>query len=67
MNRRTVTSPVDSREVLARLPVQTEDLTHGQIARISGGGIRWRDILRDLFGIDLGTNPPEADTSGPVL
>ena len=63
MNKRTVTSPVDSREVLARLPVQTVDLTTGQIARISGGGIRWRDILRDLFGIDL----PEANSSGPLL
>ena len=67
MNRRTVSSPVDSSGIPARLAIRTEDLTHGQIARISGGGIRWRDILRDLFGIDLGTNPPEADTSGPVL
>ena len=67
MNRRIVSSTVDSSRIPARLPIRTEDLTHGQFARISGGGIRWRDILRDLFGIDLGTNPPEADASRPLL
>lgn len=67
MNRRIVSRPADSSGIPARLPIRTEDLTHGQTTQISGGAIRWRDILRDLFGIDLGTDTPETDASGPVL
>lgn len=67
MKSRIVSCPADSSVIPARLPIRTEDLSTGQTAQVSGGAIRWRDILRDLFGIDLGTNTPEADASGPAL
>ena len=67
MKSRIVSRPADSSGIPARLPIRTEDLSTGQTAQVSGGAIRWRDILRDLFGIDLGTNTPEADASGPAL
>lgn len=67
MNRRIASSPADSSGIPSRLPIQTEDLTEVQIAQIFGGAIRWRRILRDLFGIDLGTNPVEENTAAPLM
>lgn len=67
MKRRIVSCPADSCGIPSRLPIRTEDLTNGQTAQISGGAIRWRRILRDLFGIDLGTNLPETGAAGPLL
>lgn len=67
MKRSIASRPADTSGIPARLPIRTEDLTDGQTAKISGGAIRWRAILRDLFGLDLGTNTPETDASGPVL
>lgn len=67
MESRIVSRLADSCGIPSRLPIQTEDLTDGQTAQISGGAIRWRDILRDLFGIDLGTSMPETSAAGPLL
>ncbi len=67
MNKRFESSTVGTLKNPARLPVKTEDLTAVQTAQISGGAIRWRDILRNLFGIDIGTNLPETGAAGPVL
>ncbi|MDE3259505.1 MAG: hypothetical protein OYM47_16885 [Gemmatimonadota bacterium] len=67
MKRRIASRPADTSRIPARLPIRTEDLTDGQTAKISGGAIRWRRILRDLFGIDLGTNLPETSAAGPLL
>ena len=67
MKRRFETSKMGTLKNPARLPVQTEDLTAVQTAQISGGAIRWRNILRDLFGIDLGTNPPETGAAGLLM
>ncbi len=57
MNRRTVSSPVDSSGIPARLPIRTEDLTHGQIAGISGGdagfGRLIRELVAEIFGVRL--------------
>lgn len=67
MNRRIASRPADSSEIPSRLPIRTEDLSAGQTAQISGGAIRWRNILRDLFGIDLGTNPPETGAAALLM
>lgn len=67
MNRRFETSTLGTLKNPMTLPVQTEDLTEVQIAQIFGGAIRWRRILRDLFGIDLGTHLPETGAAGPLL
>ena len=63
MNRSIASSPAASHEDPTRLPVQTEDLTAGQTARVSGGRIRWWNIFGELFGAD----PPETGDSGSVL
>ncbi len=67
MKRRIASRLVDTSGIPSRLPIRTEDLTDGQTARISGGAIRWRAILKDVFGIDLGTNLPETGAAGPLL
>ena len=67
MKSRIVSRPADSSVIPARLPIRTEDLTAGQTAQISGGAIRWRRILSDLLGIDLGTNMPETSAAGPLM
>ena len=53
MNRRTVSSPVDSSGIPARLPIRTEDLTHGQIARISGGDAGFGRLIRDILVAEI--------------
>ncbi len=57
MNRRIASSPAASHEVPARLPVQTEDLTAGQTAQISGGdaglGRLLRNWVAEIFGVTL--------------
>lgn len=66
MNRRIVSSPAAFHEVPARLPVQTEDLTAGQTARISGGdglGRLIRNLVAEIFGVTL----PEPDRSSRTL
>ncbi len=67
MTRRIEISPVDSSGIPARLPIQTEDLTAGQIARISGGdaglGRLLRRLIAELFGVKL----PEPDVPSTVL
>ncbi len=67
MNRRFETSTTGTLKNPARLPNRTEDLTPGQTAQISGGAIRWRRILSDLLGIDLGTSMPETSAAGPLM
>ena len=67
MNRRTVSSPVDSSGIPARLPIRTEDLTHGQIARISGGDAGFGRLLRDLVAEIFGVRLPEPDVPSITL
>ena len=68
MNRRIASSPAASLKVPARLPVQTEDLTAGQIAQISGGDAGLGRLLRNWVAEILGVTLPEPERpSGPVL
>ena len=67
MNRRTVSSPVDSSGIPARLPIRTEDLTHGQTARISGGDAGLGRLIRDLVAEILGVSLPEPDVPSGTL
>ena len=67
MKRRIASRLADTSGIPSRLPIRTEDLTAGQTAQISGGAIRWRRILSDLLGIDLGTSMPETSAAGPLM
>ncbi|MCE2438277.1 MAG: hypothetical protein J4F39_02510 [Candidatus Latescibacteria bacterium] len=68
MNRRIAPGPAVSSVVPARLPIQTEDLTAGQAARISGGDAGLGRLLRNLVAEIFGVTLPEPDRpSGPVL
>lgn len=67
MNRRIVSSPAASHEVPARLPVQTEDLTAGQTARISGGDAGLGRLIRNLVAEIFGVTLPEPDRSSRTL
>lgn len=68
MNRRIATRPAASHDVPAGLPVQTEDLTAGQTARISGGDAGLGRLLRNWVAEIFGVTLPEPDgPSGPVL
>lgn len=67
MNRRIASSPAASHEFPARLPVQTEDLTAGQIARISGGDAGLGRLLRNWVAEIFGVTLPEPDRSSGTL
>ena len=67
MNRRIASSPAASHEVPARLPVQTEDLTAGQTAQISGGDAGLGRFLRNLVAEIFGVTLPEPDTPSGTL
>ena len=67
MNRRIASSPAASLKVPARLPVQTEDLTAGQTAQISGGDAGLGRFLRNLVAEIFGVTLPEPDTPSGTL
>lgn len=67
MNRRIASSPAAFHEVPARLPVQTEDLTAGQTARISGGDAGLGRLLRNWVAEIFGVTLPEPDRSSRTL
>ena len=67
MNRRIVSGPVGSYGNLARLPVQTQDLTHGQIAQVRGGDAGLGRLIRNLVGEIFGVRLPEPEVPSGTL
>ena len=67
MNRRIAPGPEVSSVVPARLPIQTEDLTAGQTAQISGGDAGLGRLIRDLVAEILGVRLPAPEVPSTTL
>ena len=67
MNRRIAPGPADASGIPSRLPIQTEDLTAGQAARISGGDAGMGRLLRNLVAEIFGVTLPEPDVPSGTL
>lgn len=67
MNRRFETNTTGTLKNPARLPVQTEDLTFGQTARITGGDAGLGRLIRNLVAEIFGVKLPEPDVPSGTL
>ena len=67
MKGRFESSTVGTLKNPARLPVQTEDLTPGQIAQISGGDAGLGRLIRNLVAEIFGVRLPEPDVPSGTL
>ena len=67
MKRRFETNTLGSLKNPTTLPVQTEDLTAGQTARITGGDAGLGRLIRNLVAEIFGAKLPEPDVPSGTL